>query len=158
MLVIGATLAWRAAPCPWRRRLPHLPATKLLPAANPSYWLYMTHNHAQSIPVNEAIIAEFQESHPNVKITFDNAPHSNFEQKVLTAFAGGTGPDVFWAGDWMIPQFVANGIVAPVDPTAFGVQTQEEFADHSFSPVCWMPSPSMGRSTPAASPSTTPSA
>ena len=68
-----------------------------------------------------------KESHPNVKITFDNAPHDNFEQKVLTAFAGGAGPDVFWAGDWMIPQFVANGIVAPVDPTAFGVQTQEEF-------------------------------
>ncbi|MCB0159257.1 MAG: extracellular solute-binding protein, partial [Caldilineaceae bacterium] len=53
--------------------------------------LYMTHNHAQSIPVNEAIIAEFQESHPNVTITFDNAPHSNYEQKVLTAFAGGEG-------------------------------------------------------------------
>lgn len=91
--------------------------------------LYMTHNHTQSIPVNEAIIAEFQESHPNVKITFDNSPHSNYEQKILTAFAGGQGPDVFWAGDWMIPQFVNNGIVAPVDPTAFGVQTQEEFVD-----------------------------
>ena len=89
--------------------------------------LYMTHNHAQSIPVNEAIIAEFEAAHPNVKITFDNAPHSNYEQKVLTAFAGGEGPDVFWAGDWMVPQFTANGIVAPVDPTAFGVTTQEEF-------------------------------
>ena len=101
------------------------------PAASgePIELLYMTHNHAQSIPVNEAIIAEFQESHPNVKITFDNAPHYNFEQKMLTAFAGGQGPDVFWAGDWMMPQFVNNGIVAPVDPTAFGVQTQEEFVD-----------------------------
>jgi ABC-type glycerol-3-phosphate transport system substrate-binding protein len=89
--------------------------------------LYMTHNHAQSIPVNEAIIAEFEAAHPNVKITFDNAPHDNFEQKVLTAFAGGEGPDVFWAGDWMVPQFVENGIIAPVDPAAFGVQTQEEF-------------------------------
>jgi len=27
----------------------------------------------------------------------------------------------------MVPQFVGNGIVAPVDPTAFDVQTQEEF-------------------------------
>ena len=71
----------------------------------------------------------YEASHPNVKITYDNAPHANFEQKVLTAFAGGAGPDVFWAGDWMIPQFVANGIVAPVDPTAFGVQTQEEFVN-----------------------------
>ncbi|MBW7882261.1 MAG: ABC transporter substrate-binding protein [Caldilineaceae bacterium] len=89
--------------------------------------LYMTHNHPQSIPVNEAIIAEFQAMHPNVTITFDNAPHDNYEQKVLTAFAGGQGPDVFWAGDWMVPQFTNNGIIAPVDPAAFGVQTQEEF-------------------------------
>jgi len=98
-----------------------------LVADQPIELLYMTHNHAQSIPVNEAIVAEFQASHPNVKITFDNAPHSNYEQKVLTAFAGGQGPDVFWAGDWMVPQFLDAGIVAPVDPAAFGVASQDEF-------------------------------
>lgn len=99
------------------------------PAASdePIELLYMTHNHAPSIPINEAAIAEFQEMHPNVTITFDNSPHSNYEQKILTAFAGGTGPDVFWAGDWMVPQFLDAGIVAPVDPTAFGVATQDEF-------------------------------
>lgn len=89
--------------------------------------LYMTHNHAQSIPINEAAIKEFEESHPNVKIIFDNAPHDNFEQKVLTAFAGGQGPDVWWMGDWMVPQLLKAGVIAPVDPTAFGVQTQEEY-------------------------------
>lgn len=89
--------------------------------------LYMTHNHPQSIPLNEAIIKEFEASHPNVKITFDNAPHANFEQKVLTAFAGGQGPDVFWAGDWMVPQFLEAGIVAPADPAAYGVANQDEF-------------------------------
>jgi len=98
------------------------------PAAGDTIELvYKTHNHAQSIPVNEAIIAEFEESHPNVKIVFDNAPHDNFEQTLLTAFAGGQGPDVFWAGDWMVPQFLDAGIIAPVDPAGFGVATQEEF-------------------------------
>jgi ABC-type glycerol-3-phosphate transport system substrate-binding protein len=90
--------------------------------------LYMTHNHAPSIPLNEAIIAEFEAAHPNVKITFDNSPHDNFEQKILTAFAGGQGPDVFWAGDWMVPQFVEAGIIAPVDPTAFGADGLEDYA------------------------------
>lgn len=104
------------------------PGDSAAPAADaPIELLYMTHNHAQSIPVNEAIIAEFQASHPNVTITFDNAPHSNYEQKVLTAFAGGQGPDVFWAGDWMVPQFLAAGIIAPVDPAGFGVASQDEF-------------------------------
>lgn len=88
---------------------------------------YWTHNHAPSIPVNQAIIDEFVQENPNVEIIFDNAPHANYEQKVLTAFAGGAGPDVFWAGDWMVPQFLANNMIAPVDPTAFGVQTQDEF-------------------------------
>lgn len=101
------------------------------PAASgePIELLYMTHNFEQAIPINDAAIAEFEESHPNVKIIYDNAPHSNYEQKVLTAFAGGAGPDIWWMGDWMIPQLVANGIVAPVDPTAYGVQTQDEFVD-----------------------------
>lgn len=88
---------------------------------------YWTHNHAASIPVNQEIIDEFMKENPNVEIVFDNAPHSNYEQKILTAFAGGAGPDVFWAGDWMVPQFLKNGMIAPVDPTAFGVQTQDEF-------------------------------
>ncbi len=128
MLALSACITPSAAPA-----APSEPAAAggdqaAAPAAGePIELLYMTHNHAQSIPINEAIIAEFEAAHPNVKITFDNAPHSNYEQKVLTAFAGGQGPDVFWAGDWMMPQFVANGIVAPVDPTAFGVQSQEEF-------------------------------
>jgi ABC-type glycerol-3-phosphate transport system substrate-binding protein len=57
------------------------------PAAEgePIELLYMTHNHAQSLPVNEAIIAEFEAAHPNVNITFDNAPHDNYEQKATTA-------------------------------------------------------------------------
>jgi multiple sugar transport system substrate-binding protein len=89
--------------------------------------LYMTHNHAPSIPLNEAIVAEFEAANPNVRIVFDNSPHDNYEQKVLTAFAGGAGPDVFWAGDWMVPQFMQAGIIAPVIPEAFGVGSHEEF-------------------------------
>lgn len=89
--------------------------------------VYWTHNHAPSIPLNEQIIEDFMAENPNIEIIFDNAPHDNFEQRVLTAFAGGEGPDVFWLGDWMMPQFLENNIVAPVDPTAFGVETQEEF-------------------------------
>jgi multiple sugar transport system substrate-binding protein len=89
--------------------------------------LYTTHDHDPANVVNEQLIAEFQQQHPNVSITWDHAPHENFEQKILTAFAGGEGPDVFWAGDWMVPQFVESGLVAEVDPAAYGVTTPEEF-------------------------------
>jgi multiple sugar transport system substrate-binding protein len=89
--------------------------------------LYMTHSFDPAIPVNEQVIQEFQELHPEVEIVYDHTPHANFEQKVLTAFAGGQGPDVFWAGDWMMPQFIKNEIIAPVDYTQFGVNSQTEF-------------------------------
>ena len=89
--------------------------------------LYMTHDHAPAVAVNEQLIEEFRQEHPNVTVTYDHAPHENFEQKILTAFAGGQGPDLFWAGDWMVPQFVDNEILAPVDPAAYGVASQEEF-------------------------------
>lgn len=92
---------------------------------------YWTHNHAPSIPVNQRIIDEFMAANPDIEIVFDYAPHSNYEQKLLTAFAGGQGPDIFWAGDWMVPQFIANGIIAPVgDATfeAYGVANQDEYA------------------------------
>ncbi len=96
-------------------------------AADEASLLYWTHNHAPSIPVNEALIDEFLAENPGVAIIFDNAPHENYEQRLMTAFAGGQGPDIFWAGDWMVPQFLRNNMIAPVDPTAFGVETQEQF-------------------------------
>src|SRR5665811_72431 len=89
--------------------------------------LYMTHSHDPANVVNEQLIKEFQELHPNVKITYDNTPHDAYEQKVLTAFAGGEGPDIFWCGDWMMPQFIETNILDPVQPAAYGVSTQEEF-------------------------------
>ena len=91
--------------------------------------LYTTHSFDPAIALNEEIISEFEEMYPDVDIVYDNAPHSNFEQKILTAFAGGEGPDVFWAGDWMVPQFIEQGIIAPVDPTAYGVDTQVDFLE-----------------------------
>ncbi|MCU0512934.1 MAG: extracellular solute-binding protein [Anaerolineae bacterium] len=92
--------------------------------------VYWTHNHAPSIPVNQQIIDEFMAANPDIEIIFDNAPHSNYEQKLLTAFAGGQGPDIFWAGDWMVPQFLANNIIAPAGEAAFeayGVSSLEEY-------------------------------
>ncbi|BAM01065.1 hypothetical protein CLDAP_30250 [Caldilinea aerophila DSM 14535 = NBRC 104270] len=60
--------------------------------------LYMTHNHAPSIPVNEAIIAEFEASHPNVKITF-SGHFTSIRSSKLSTSASSPG------GFWMPPDF-----------------------------------------------------
>jgi multiple sugar transport system substrate-binding protein len=100
--------------------------------------LYMTHNFAPAADLNNELIAEFTEMHPNVTIEYDHAPHDSYEQKVLTAYAGGQGPDIFWAGDWMMPQFLAQNIVAPVNYSVYGVNSageyEELFAPNSLTP------------------------
>ncbi len=91
--------------------------------------LYLTHSFDPAIEINERVIEEFEEMHPEVEIVYDHAPHSQYEQKILTAYAGGEGPDVFWAGDWMVPQFIEQGIIAPVAYDKFGVNSAREFLE-----------------------------
>ena len=95
--------------------------------------VYMTHSHDPANEANAQLIAEFEALHPDVEIVYDNAPHANFEQKILTAYAGGSGPDVFWAGDWMVPQFIENNIIAPVNYEVYGASSAEEYLEQ-FNP------------------------
>lgn len=103
--------------------------------------LYMTHDFAPAADLNDTLIAEFTEMHPNVSITYDHAPADSYEQKVLTAYAGGQGPDIFWAGDWMMPQFIEQNIVAPVNYSVYGVNSASEyeelFAPNSLAPFTY---------------------
>jgi multiple sugar transport system substrate-binding protein len=127
ILVLVVLLALVLAAC-------QVPVTPAAPGEQPAATgettlLYMTHSYDPAIPVNEQIIQEFEEAHPEVDIIYDHAPHANFEQKLLTAFAGGEGPDIFWAGDWMMPQFIEQGIIAPVDYSVFGVNSAQEYLE-----------------------------
>lgn len=89
--------------------------------------LYWTHQYDPAITVNEQLIEQYQQENPNVEITYDYTPHGNYEQKLFTALAGGSGPDVFWAGDWLVPQFVDTGSIAPVDFSAYDVDGADQF-------------------------------
>lgn len=88
---------------------------------------YWTHQYDPAIAVNKRLIKEYQKKNPGVRITYDYVPHANYEQKLFTALAGGSGPDVFWAGDWLVPQFLENNVLAPVDYAAYGVESKDEF-------------------------------
>ena len=86
--------------------------------------VYWSHTHDPAVGVNEKIINDFMNENPNIEVVYDHVPHANYEQKIMTAFAGKEGPDLFWAGDWMVPQYIENKMIAPVDPSAFGVSSQ----------------------------------
>lgn len=68
----------------------------------------------------------------NVKITFQNAPGEGYEQKLITALAGGAAADVFYAGDSAISKLIKNGTVAEMTEflkTGDSFCKAEDFAD-----------------------------
>jgi ABC-type glycerol-3-phosphate transport system substrate-binding protein len=89
--------------------------------------VYKTHDHPPAMELNNQLIAEFQEQNPGITVEYEALPFPSYEQGLFTSFAGGEGWDVFWAGDWLTPQFFENDILAPVDLSAFGVASTDEF-------------------------------
>lgn len=61
------------------------------------------------------LIPEFERTHPNVKIDLQVIPWSSAHEKLLTAFAGQSTPDVCQMGNTWIPEFQAIGALMPLD-------------------------------------------
>lgn len=89
--------------------------------------VYKTHDHPPAVELNNQLIAEFQEQNPTITVEYEALPFPAYEQGLFTSFAGGEGWDVFWAGDWLMPQFFENDILSPTDLSAFGVASTDEF-------------------------------
>ena len=91
--------------------------------------LYLIHAQEPGATINQQLIDQFEAENPDIKINLDPTPYSSFEQKLLTGIATGEGADLFWMGDWVVPQFLANDMLAPFAPAAFGLETQDAYID-----------------------------
>src|SRR5437868_1241235 len=80
-------------------------------------WL---HDHPPRVAIDKAIVAEFEKANPDVKVQYDVIPVGDYGQKLLTAFASGSGPDVFMNSILLVSQYHASKILAPVDFEALG--------------------------------------
>jgi multiple sugar transport system substrate-binding protein len=78
------------------------------------------HEHPPRIPIDKEIVAEFEKAHPNVKIQYDVLSVAEYSTKLLTAFASGSGPDVFNQTSALVAQYYTSRIMAPVDYAAMG--------------------------------------
>ena len=78
------------------------------------------HEHPPRIPIDKAIVAEFEKVHPNIKIQYDVLGVADYTTKLLTAFASGSGPDVFNQTSALVAQYFTSRIMAPVDYAAMG--------------------------------------
>jgi multiple sugar transport system substrate-binding protein len=78
------------------------------------------HEHPPRIPIDKAIVAEFEKANPNIKIQYDVLGASEYSTKLLTAFASGSGPDVFNQTSALVAQYYSSRIMAPIDYAAMG--------------------------------------
>lgn len=66
--------------------------------------------------VVQALIPEFERRHPDIAVRVQQVPWSAAHEKLLTAFAGDTLPDVFQLGNTWVPEFATLRALAALDP------------------------------------------
>jgi multiple sugar transport system substrate-binding protein len=60
------------------------------------------------------ILQQFQTENPNVTVSLEDFPFAQYYEKLTTAFAGGSGPDVYWI-DVRTAEFAKRGALLPLD-------------------------------------------
>ncbi len=61
------------------------------------------------------LIPEFEKRYPNIKVKVQQVPWTAAHEKLITAFASGTLPDIFQLGNTWIPEFVALNSLEPLN-------------------------------------------
>ena len=69
-------------------------------------------------PVMEQVAAEFERTHPNIDISVQVTPFTEYFTKLQTAIGGGGGPDVFWLNAPNMALYASNKAVLPLSERA----------------------------------------
>ena len=70
--------------------------------------------------VVQQLLPEFERLNPGIRVEVQQIPWSAAHEKLLTAFAGGTLPDVCQLGNTCLPEFAALDALAPLDASIAG--------------------------------------
>jgi multiple sugar transport system substrate-binding protein len=80
---------------------------------------FWTHTHPPMIDLNKTLISEYEAKHPNVKISYEQIPNTEFATKMLTALSNGSGPDVINMDDVALRgDYIPKGLLGPMDAAA----------------------------------------
>lgn len=93
-------------------------------AAQPTTIRMWMHEHPPRIAIDKALIAEFEKANPDIKVQYEVIPVAEYSTKLITAFAAGSGPDLFNNSSTLAAQYFAAKILAPVDYAAMGLKDQ----------------------------------
>lgn len=91
------------------------PAAQVAQAAQTVTLRFFTWSDPKNLPITEAQIKAFEDSHPNIKIDWTNLT-SGYNSKILAMIAAGESPDVFWSSYQDIPMWANNGAILDLKP------------------------------------------
>jgi multiple sugar transport system substrate-binding protein len=87
---------------------------------------FLRHEHPPANNLEKALIEEFQQANPNIKIDYVIAPDVDLFTKYSALLVAGTPPDIVNFGSTDIPAVWQRGQLAPVDLSAVGVADLKE--------------------------------
>lgn len=92
---------------------------------------FWSHDSTPRIPIDNDMIARFEADHPGITVEYTVGPGDDplYVEQLLTALAGGEGPDCFNVVATRVPDLVPSGAVVPVDYAAMGYATQQDLID-----------------------------
>lgn len=91
---------------------------------------YWRHQHKPAVELEQPLIKKFEEQYPNIKVEMFVATSTpDLHEKVLVAFAGGGGPDLFNMEGGKFSQYVSYGLMVPIDLDVFGARTYQELME-----------------------------
>jgi multiple sugar transport system substrate-binding protein len=88
-----------------------------------------THNPTENQMLTETLIPMFEAAHPNIKVEPVGFPYDDFRQALVTALAGGEGPDLARLDIIWSPEFAKLGVLSALDEVMPDFQ---QFADAVF--------------------------
>jgi multiple sugar transport system substrate-binding protein len=66
--------------------------------------------------VVQALVPDFERAHPGIRVEVQQLPWTSAHEKLLTAFAGRSTPDLCQLGNTWVPEMVALGALEPLGP------------------------------------------
>jgi multiple sugar transport system substrate-binding protein len=91
---------------------------------------FWSHTHDPMNVLTEQIIADYEEQNPGVSVDYQVMPNQDFFTRMLTSLSTGAGPDVLNMNDvGLRGDYIPGGLVAELDPDAFGATDAAEVAD-----------------------------
>jgi multiple sugar transport system substrate-binding protein len=61
-------------------------------------------------------ISVFEQHHPNIHVTIEQIPYTNYEAKLTEEFTSGQGPDVYWVNTPFLATWIKDGVMENIAP------------------------------------------